>query len=280
MKKYSLGFMLLLAAAPAFSAQIPPASSDAQILYLQHVDAAIREGRLTQAEQMIAFLEQSGDTVFADDLLLLKAEHAIALMDATSASMALAKIQNEDRNICRMQAAKGWVAASQKAYDTAIAALDISTKNCPEDAGAWNLFGLALVGKGAGGAARDAFARAMALEPGNAQVINNYALATLQDGNVDAALRELNGAVMQSPEDQLIRANRNYVAGMAGLTPVRAEGESDAAWSAKLVQFAQGAKIASRGAQATALFSRAMLTLERFDEAIWSELSTAKESNR
>ena len=280
MKQFSLGFVLLLGAAPALSAQPTPSSSNAQILYLQHIDAAIREGRLTQAEQMIAVLEQSGDTIFADDLALLKAEHAIALMDAASAGLALAKIKDQDRNICRLHAAKGWVAARQKAFDAAIAALATTTKNCSDDAGAWNLLGLTLVGKGEGDAARDAFARAMALEPGNAQIINNHALASLQNGKVDVALRELNEALVLNPEDQMIWANRNFVAGMAGLAPVRADGDNDAAWSAKLVQFAQGAKMASRGPQASALFSRAMLSLERFDEAIWSEISTAKEGNR
>ena len=280
MKRLVLGFLLVATASPALGAQGIPASADAQILYLQHVDAAIREGRLTQAEQMIAALERSGDSMFADDLALLKAEHAIARMDATSADVALSTIKAQDRNICRLHAAKGWVAASQKAFDRAIAALETTTQNCTDDAGAWNLLGLAFVGKGEGTAAQNAFAHAMALEPGNAQIINNHALATLQDGKVDVALRALNEAVTRSPEDKMIWANRNFVAGMAGLAPVRAEADSDAAWSAMLVQFAQGAKMASRGQQAVALFSRAMLTLERFDEAIWSELSPAKEGNR
>lgn len=278
MKKFGLWVLLSLLAAPALNAQSADTPQlNAQVLYLQQVDAAIREGRLTQAEQMIALLEQSGPTAFGDDLALLKAEFFIARSDVSSAAAMLSKITDLERNICRVHAAKGWVSASQNALDDAIVALATATENCPDDAGAWNLLGLAFIGKGEALAAREAFEEALLLEPGNAQVINNHALAALQGGSVDTALGALNNAAAQNPQDRTILANRNFVAGMAGLSPERAKGESDSDWSAKLLQFAQGAKSASRGPQATALFSRAILTLERFDESVWSEVNPATE---
>jgi Tfp pilus assembly protein PilF len=127
-------------------------------------------------------------------------------------------------------------------------------------------------GKGETKAARDAFGEAMLREPDNAQLMNNYALTALQDGAVDTALDALRRAAEKNPLNRVISANRNFVAGMAGLAPEREKGESDADWSAKLLQYAQGAKSASRKLQATALFSRAILTLDRFDEAVWSEV--------
>jgi Flp pilus assembly protein TadD len=280
MKYHSFGLIFLLVAAPSFGAQYVGEPLNAQVLYLQQADGAIREGRLTQAEQMIAVLEQSGLGVFADDLALLKAEYAIARDDITSAGAALAAIRNMERNTCRVFAAKGWVNANQQALDEAIVALATVTRHCPDDAGAWNLLGLAFVSKGEASAATEAFRQALNLAPGNAHIINNHALAYLHDGAVEVALRELNGAVAQNPEHPMIRANRNFVAGMAGLSPERASNENDADWSAKLVQFANGAKTALRSAQATALFSRAILTLDQFDEKIWSELNPAGEVAR
>ena len=199
-------------------------------------------------------------------------------MDVTSAGLVLSSIKNSERNRCRLHTAKGWVSANQQALDDAIIALAVTTKNCPDDASAWNLLGLAFIGKGETSAARTAFDEAMRLEPDNPQVINNHALAALQEGDVEAALRALNDAAAQRPQDATILANRNFVAGMAGVAPQRLKSESDADWSAKLLQFAKGAKMASREMQATALFSRAILTLERFDQTVWSEINPPNES--
>ncbi|MES2783810.1 MAG: tetratricopeptide repeat protein, partial [Pseudomonadota bacterium] len=278
MKLCFLAGLLLLVAVPANAAKSAGSTDEEQIIYLQQVDSAIRQGRLTQAGQMIAALESAGTNRFPDDFALLKAEYAIARMDVKSASFALSAIQDPARNLCRMHAAKGWVSANQNAFNSAVDALSVATEHCPDDAGIWNLFGLALIGKGEAATAQKAFEHALALDPGNAQLINNHALASLQDGDVERALRELDSALALNPHDPMIKANRNFAAGMTGLSPERTTGESDADWSAKLLQYAKGAKSASRGTQATAFFARAMLTLERFDEAIWSELYPESES--
>ena len=280
MRLKCLGFLLLFGTSPAYSAVPTDPAQNVQIIYLQQVDAAIREGRLTQAAQMISTLEQSDAGEFRDDLALLKAEYAIARMDVTSAALALSVISDFARNTCRVHAAKGWVAANQKEFQPAVAALLVATDGCPDDAGVWNLLGLAQIGTGQALSAQKAFERALVLAPGNAQVMNNHALAALQGGALDLALSELDRAVTQSPQDRMILANRNFVAGMAGLLPERAKDESESDWSAKLLEYAKGAKSASRGPQATALFARAMLTLERFDEKVWSELNPAVERPR
>lgn len=275
MKQLVPGLFLALSAAAGVSAQPDAPALRAQVQYLQQVDIAIQEGRLTQAAQMIALLEQSALGTFADDLRLLKAEFHIAHMDGASASMALSNIENRARNICRVDTAMGWVAANQQAFDDAIVALARATKNCSDDAGAWNLLGLAFIGKGETKAAIGAFEQALWLEPDNAQLMNNHALAALQDGAVDTALHALRRAAEKSPRNGQISANQNFVAGMSGLAPEREKGESDADWGAKLLQYAQGAKSASHKLHATALFARAILTLDRFDEAVWSELKPA-----
>jgi Flp pilus assembly protein TadD len=280
MKQHCLCILLLFGAAPVFGAQPADASLNIEIVYLQQTDTAIREGRLTQAAQMLSTLEQSPTGRFPDDLALLKAEYAIARMDVTSADLALSDIKDPVRNSCRVHAAKGWVAANKKAFDSAVADLSVATRHCPDDAGIWNLLGLALIGQREASSALKAFEHAIALEPQNTKVLNNHALAALQGGAVDVALHELDRAAAQNPLNVMITANRNFVAGMAGLSPEREIGESDAYWSAKLTEFAKGAKSASRGPQATALFARAMLTLERFDENIWSELYPAVERPR
>lgn len=264
--------------ASALEAQEDAALVIDQSLYLEQADAAVREGRLTQAGQMIAWLDQNGDQVSADDVALLRAEHAIANTDVTAAAAALSGIKNAERNICRLQTAKGWVAANAQAVDEAIVAFAKAARICPDDAGIWNLLGLAFIRKGEAVAAGEAFGEALALAPDNAEILNNHALAHLQKGELERALQQLQLAARQAPDNMMISANVDYVSGMLGHMPVRLPQSSDAEWSARLLNIAKGAKAASRTPQANALFSRALLTLDHFDEAVWSEIAPAKEA--
>jgi Flp pilus assembly protein TadD len=243
-----------------------------QILYLQQADVALREGRLTQAGEMIAWLESSGDEVFRDDIALLKAEHAIAGRDVATAAIALSAVRNSERNLCRFLTAKGWVAANAGAYDDAIVVLADAGRACPDDPGIWNLLGLALLHKGESEAAGEALEQALILAPNDVGILNNHSLVLLQKGEIELAVRQLTLAAGLSPDNRMVVANRDFASGMLGLKPGRSLHESDAAWSARLVSFAQGAKAATRNIEAEALFSRAMLTMDHFDQTVWSEI--------
>lgn len=265
-------FVPLMMSASVLSAQDNVAPVFDQALYLQQADVALREGRMTQAGQMIAWLESNGHDISGDDIALLKAEHAIAGRDVAAAVVALSAVKSPERNLCRLQTAKGWVSANMGAYDDAIVALAKAGRACPEDAGIWNLLGLALMRKGESEAAGNAFGHALVLAPNDAGILNNHALVLLQNGELDLAAQQLALAASLSPDNRMVMANRDFVAGMLGLTPDRGLHESDAVWSARLVSFAQGAKTATRDLQADALFSRALLTMDHFDQTVWSEI--------
>ena len=268
-------FLPLLLMASPLSAQQGEANFNWQY-YLQQTDLALRDGRLTQARQMIGWLEQNADGVSADDIALLKAEYAIAQLDVAGAAAALLAIKDSARNICRVAAAKGWVAGNRDAIDEAILALAKATRNCPDDGGAWNLLGVAFVRKGEAAAALEAFEHALVLSPEKGEIRSNHAIALLQKGELELAAMQLEAAATQAPENRMILANLDFVWGMMGITPARRLQDSDAVWSARLVSVARGAKAASRNAKADALFSQALLTLDRFDEAVWSEVAKPK----
>jgi Flp pilus assembly protein TadD len=240
--------------------------------YLQQADQAVREGRLTQAQHMIYWLEQNTDAISRDDLALVKAEFAVVKNDVAGASTALDSIVDRSRNLCRQDTARGWVAANRNALDKAILSLANAVKNCPHDAGIWNLLGLAFVRKGETAAGKEAFEQALILAPDNSDLLNNHALALIQHGHLALAKQQLDRAAKTSPENRLIAANRDFVSGMIGQTPIRAKGDSDAVWSERLINTAKGAKAADHSPQATALFSRALLLLDRFDGSVWSEI--------
>ena len=267
-------FAPLLAATSVLHAQQTIATAIDQAVYLQQADAALRDGRLTQAGEMITWLDRNGTEISRDDVMLLKAEYAIAGRDVTAAAAALSVVESPERNLCRLQTAKGWVSANLRAYDSAIVALAKAGRSCPEDAGIWNLLGLVLMRKGESDAAAEAFGQAGILAPNDASILNNYALALLQKGEVQLALQQLDIAAVTSPDNAMVAANRDFVSGMLGLMPARRVQESDAVFGARLISHAQGAKAASNDGQANALFARALLTMDRFDQNIWSEIES------
>lgn len=272
MKFSMLFFMPLILASTSVRGQENVEPIVDQAVYLQQADLALRDGRLTQAGQMIAWLETNGTESPRDDVALLKAEYAIASRDVAAAEAALKAIGDPRRNLCRLQTAKAWVSANRRAYDDAIVALAEAAGECPEDAGIWNLLGLVFIRKGEGDAAAEAFGRARNLAPDDAEILNNHAMALLQRGEVDLALQQLDLAAAKAPGNDIVAANREFVSGMLGLTPERRPRDSDAVFSKRLVNYAQGAKAAANDRQANTLFSRALLAMDRFDQKIWSQL--------
>jgi Flp pilus assembly protein TadD len=269
----SLFFLPLAFMASALAAQDMVTSGVDQEFYMRQADAALRDGRVTQAGQMIAWLERNGDRIASDDIALLKAEYAIAEHDLPKAKTALAAIKEPTRNICRVASARGWIAALDAALNDAIVAFATATRNCPRDASNWNLLGLVFVRKGETMAAREAFGNALMLAPHEPEILNNHALALLQNGELELASNQLEAAAHYAPDNSLILANLDFVAGMRGIASYRKSTDSDADWSSRLINIAKGAKAASRSPQANALFARALLTLEHFDESVWAELT-------
>jgi len=256
----------------AWADEVVPPSANATF-YLQQADQATRDGRLVQAGLMIEWLNQNPDTVSVDDLALVKAEYAIAQNDIAGAASAVGMFKDPTRNICRQNTARGWVAANQNELNKAILALAVGTKHCPDDAGIWNLLGLAFVEKGESDAARQAFSKALLLSPSNPELINNHALALVQLGELPMAMQHLDDAVAKMPENDIILANRDFVSGMLGRLPIRTQRDNDTIWSDRLVNAGKGAQAADRRPEATALFSRALLLLDHFDDKLWSAMT-------
>jgi tetratricopeptide (TPR) repeat protein len=278
MKLGSLVIILSVMTSPAANAGNGDSVAVGAELYLQQADQALREGRLVQAEHMIEWLDQNAGSVSKDDLALVKAEYAIARNDVSGAASSVDMITDASRNICRQYSARGWVAANKNQLDKAISALARAAENCPEDAGIWNLLGLTFIGKGETAAAKEAFEQAILRAPDSPELINNYALTMVQQGELTLAMQQLAGAAKIAPHNHLILANRDFVSGMMGRAPVREQHDSDASWSERLINTGKGAKAAARAPEAKALFSRALLLLDHFDDSVWSAMDSKTES--
>ena len=114
--------------------------------------------------------------------------------DYTTATRVLSQVMLVAPDDPRVLGEYGKVLAAQGRSDDALAFLERATQLQPGD---WTLFsaqGIAYDQKGIYQAAQVSYARALALKPGEASVLNNDALSHLQSGDLDGAERLLRSA--------------------------------------------------------------------------------------
>lgn len=255
---------------PAYANAQPNDVPVADIRYLMEADAAIKNGRYVQAEQMLALLKNDMHPSLHDDVALLHAEYYSAEDRLADAAAALAEIKDKGRNACRQDSMRGWVAGKQGDTSKSILFLVRAVKACPDDVGAWNLLGLAFAEKGEIAASREAFERALALSPQQSGLLNNYALVLLQAGDAGAASQKLGEALAADPLNPAIIANRDFVNAILGSKPIRVPNETEAQWANRLLSAGTGAQVGQNAVLAKSLFSQAVLLLDHFDAKAWS----------
>lgn len=238
---------------------------------LQQIDAAIRTGRLVQADAMLIGLERGGSTIATGKVALHRAEFHMAKGDAIKAADALYQADDDSEYGCRHSRLTGWIAGKESDWNTAILQLSDAVEKCSGDASLWNLLGLALIGKSEFAASLEAFDSALILEPNHPGLLNNRALAMVGNGTYEAAMMDLRRASIANPGDISIRDNIDYLAGVLGMVPVRDQSDSDASWAARLTKAGQGARDANRSGSATAYFANAALLSDRFDALVWAQ---------
>jgi Flp pilus assembly protein TadD len=244
-------------------------AASADIQYLLATDAAIKNGRYVQAQQMLSWLKDNAHKSLNDDVALLHAEYYSVEGRVADVTAALAEINDKGRNACRQDSIRGWIAGKQGDASRSILFLARATTICPDDVGAWNLLGLAFAEKGEVAASREAFEKALSLSPRQPGLLNNYALALLQSGETKTASQKLEQALAIDPANPAIIANRDFVNAMLGRKPVRTADETEAQWANRLLSAGNGARAGQNQALTTALFSQAVLLLDHFDERAW-----------
>ncbi len=263
---------------PAYAEANSETPPPADIQYILATDAAIKNGRYVQAQQMLSWLKDNAHRSLHDDVALLHAEYYSIEGRLADVATALAEINDKGRNACRQDSMRGWLAGKEGDTSRSILFLARATHICPDDVGAWNLLGLALAEKGEIAASREAFEKALGLSPAQPGLLNNYALALLQSGETKAASQKLEQALMIDPANPAITANSDFVNAMLGRKPVRAANETEAQWANRLLSAGNGARAGQNGVLTTALFSQAVLLLDHFDERAWgmaSQMSAA-----
>ena len=246
---------------------------------LQQIDAATSAGRYVQAEAMLVQLERDSSVRTTGKVALSRAEFYMARGDVANAAAALNQIgeYNKDgEGVCRYSRLSGWIAGRSAEWNTAILQLATAIETCGDDAPLWNLFGLALMGKGEYSASLEAFESALIFQPDHPGLLNNRALALASAGQYESAMADLNRAAATAPDNASIRDNADYLSGVLGVAPVRRKVDNDGVWAARLARAGTGARDAHRSGNATAYFANAALLSDRFDAQIWAQGSASQ----
>jgi Flp pilus assembly protein TadD len=237
----------------------------------EQIESATRAGRLVQADAMLTWLEQENAEGVSDAVAFQRAEYHMAKGDVENAATSLGRAGVNSGDLCRRSRLTGWIAGKTAEWSKAILQLASAIEQCSEDPSLWNLIGLALVGKGEYSASLEAFDSALQLEPRHPGLFNNRAMAHVSAGQPNLAMTDLRHALALDPEDPAIRDNVDYLSGVMGNALVRAPGDSDALWAARLAKAGEGAQGAGHGRTAMAYFANAALLLDRFDAQIWAQ---------
>jgi tetratricopeptide (TPR) repeat protein len=261
--------LLSIQTAPA-AASTSDASEPEWREVLAQADNALSAGRLVQADAMLSTLELAELPDAASAVALSRAEYHMAQGNVEKAENALAKIGENPRKDCRAERVSGWIAGKTGQWNKAILRLADAIDLCGDGADLWNLFGLALIGKKEYSAALEAFDSALILDPKNAALLSNRALALVASGRLDAALQDLMEARKLQPGNLVIMGNADYLSGLMGIKPVRNTEDSDNIWAQRLARAGDGSNDSSRKADAISHFANATLLLDRFDFQLWS----------
>jgi tetratricopeptide (TPR) repeat protein len=229
-----------------------PAEGDLTI-----IAAAIRAGRLVQAEVMLERLPAPADPGVAEAVADVRGQFALATGASETALRIFEGLKAVRPERCDYVRDFGIAAARLKdarAHD----ALHVAEPHCATWQSEQTL-GVILAQMQRWAACEKAFATSLRLAPGNAVTLNNRAFARIEQARYDDALDDLRAALRAAPDDRRIVNNIDLVEGARGNRPRRRLGlDDDAAWASRLTLAAKGALRAGRAELARAMLAQAI----------------------
>jgi len=244
------------------------ASADTQ---LAEADHAIRAGRLEQARTMIGRAIVRGSSGPKVDRLLAdlasadgRDEEALARYTMLLGRHPLVAKFHERAAISALRLGKYREGRRHAAH--AVALKGASWR-------AWNALGVAADGRSDWFAADAAYRRALELEPGAAEPLNNWGWSRLLRGDWSGALELLEKAMAVDSASTRITANVELARqAVANELPQRRRGESDTSFAARLNDAGLVARARGDNPRAVAAFARAIEARTIWYERAWNNL--------
>lgn len=220
------------------------------------VDAAIRSGRLVQAQTMIDLLPDTESGTF--DVAVLRAQLMLAQGQYADAERAFAKLAATPSDDCRVVAGLGGAAAAMRHIEVALAQLRDATARCPADWRPWADLGHTYDVEARWTDSKAAYERALALNAPRASLLNDMAVSLMMQRRYAEATALLRQALAADPDDRRVANNLDIAAASMGEPPVRARGEDAARWAERLSNAGYAASLAGRNDDARAWLTQAI----------------------
>jgi Tfp pilus assembly protein PilF len=242
--------LLVLSAAAAVPAAEPT-------IALADIDAAIRAGRLEQAQLMIARSIATGAKGTQVDVILAELAYAQGKdEEALVRYRQLLAVAPDDASLSERA---GIAALKLGKIDDAIVLLDRSTKSVGVTWRAWNARGVAADLQQDWSTADIAYRKAASIAPEEAEVVNNQGWSQLLRGDWRNAADLFADASAKDPHSTRIANNLELArAALSSDLPRRNPGEADSAWAARLNDAGVAAQLLGDKQRAVAAFAQAL----------------------
>ena len=244
--------LCLLAPAIMFASGVAAAAADD----LSLVDAAIKSGRLVQAQTMLDLLP--ADQAGATDVAILRAQLLLAQDQFAAAEEAFGKLAGSAGSDCRVTAGLGIAAGELRHTDRAIPLLQDAAARCKADWRLWSELGRAYSWARRWDDSKAAYDRALALGGPRTALLNDMAVSLLMQRRWPDARALLEQALAAEPGDLRFANNLDIAAASMGQAPVRARGDDDARWAERLANAGYAALLAGRRDDARAWLSQSV----------------------
>jgi len=259
--------VLLLLAAAAAAAAAPVADAPAtkpRLDYGRLIDDAIDGGRIVQAESMFGqWRTESGQS---DDgqVEIAAARLALAKGQDVEAETRFASISQAGSKDCRVDEGLGIARLRLGHRVEASEALRRAVDHCPGRWRAWNALGVAYDAEKAWPLSAAAYEKAFQLTDKPVQVLNNYGLSMMAQGQAEKAASIYAKALELAPDDRRIIANADAAQIMAGRDISRRADDDANSWAKRLGAAGQVALRMGDAIKARAYLSRAVTESESY----------------
>lgn len=239
------------------------------------IDHAIDSGRLDQARLMIArSMTESGDTRALEPQLARLAFQSGDFGSALARYQVLASAAPQNAAFAE---GAGLSALALGKDEIALASLSKAAALPSAGWRTWNGLGVLADRSTEFAEARSNYAKALAIAPGRAEILNNLGWSHFLEGNADAALPYLEQAALADPTSKLFAANVELVrAATADHLPARRQGETVGDYAARLNDAGVAALSRRQERRAIAAFSQAIAVRGAWYERAANNLKLAE----
>ena len=264
--------ILTLLAAASLAAAEPSADRS-----LVEASLALEAGRVEQARLMIGAAVKTGANGAAVDRLL--ADLAFASADYRGALPRYQALLATGVGDARMYERAGIAALKLRDVGQGTRLLTKATSFPSAGWRAWNARAVAADLARDWAMADTAYARALAIAPREAEVLNNQGWSFLARGRWDEARASLEQAAASDPKSQRIANNLELAqAAIAEGLPQRRDGESENDWAARLNDAGVIARLQGNNKKAVAAFARAVEARSQWFERAANNLAMVERS--